>query len=201
MSFFKNLNVKSKLTLILVVFILIASIISYKGIETSSQLNDEISYIIDNNVPRIELSNEVIISLISMQRAEKNVILADTQESMEKYIQLFRKSEEKFNNTIEKLKKVSSEKGKELLNECLKTQDEYSLVSEKIFQLSLAQNSKDAMLLSQNESRKIIDNCEDVLSKVIELNRKLLEEKDAQTTKLYETSRNLIFSISIIGHL
>lgn len=71
MSFLKNLKVKSKLLLILIVFTVVAITISWRGLSTSSSLNSEITDIIDTNVPRIEFANQITIALMSMQRVEK----------------------------------------------------------------------------------------------------------------------------------
>ena len=75
MSFLRNLKVKSKLLLILIVFTVVAITISWRGLSTSSLLNSEITDIIDTNVPRIEFANQITIALMSMQRVEKNCIL------------------------------------------------------------------------------------------------------------------------------
>ncbi|WP_323665251.1 hypothetical protein [Aliarcobacter butzleri] len=71
MSFLRNLKVKSKLLLILIVFTVVAITISWRGLSTSSLLNSEITDIIDTNVPRIEFANQITIALMSMQRVEK----------------------------------------------------------------------------------------------------------------------------------
>ncbi len=107
MSFLRNLKVKSKLLLILIVFTVVAITISWRGLSTSSLLNSEITDIIDTNVPRIEFANQITIALMSMQRVEKNAILAETEEETKRYIDRFEEYDKKFDEVTkwDKLKK------------------------------------------------------------------------------------------------
>ncbi|QKF66179.1 4HB sensor-containing MCP-domain signal transduction protein [Arcobacter venerupis] len=201
MDFLKDLKVKSKLMLILIVFTVVAVVISWKGLSTSSLLNDEITSIIDTNVPRIQYANEITIALMTMQRIEKNAILAETEEETQKYISRFKESVDRFNEMAKKLEEVASVEGKKQLEKCIDSKNEYEKVANKIFELTLAKNNTQAILISQTDGREKVDNCEMLLNKLIQINKEMLKEKDEITNKLYETSRNIIIAISIIGIL
>jgi methyl-accepting chemotaxis protein len=201
MDFLKDLKVKSKLMLILIVFTVVAVVISWKGLSTSSLLNDEITSIIDTNVPRIQYANEITIALMTMQRIEKNAILAETEEETQKYISRFKESVDRFNEMAKKFDEVASVEGKKQLEKCIDSKNEYEKVANKIFELTLAKNNTQAILISQTDGREKVDNCEMLLNKLIQINKEMLKEKDEITNKLYETSRNIIIAISIIGIL
>ncbi|RZV15170.1 HAMP domain-containing methyl-accepting chemotaxis protein [Aliarcobacter butzleri] len=201
MSFLRNLKVKSKLLLILIVFTVVAITISWRGLSTSSSLNSEITDIIDTNVPRIELANQLTIALMTMQRREKNAILAETDEETKVYIERFRESEKEFDKIAKQLNDVAAEDGKLFLKDCMNSKEEYVKVVNKIFDLTLSKNNTQAISLSQTEGKQKVDNCEKVLSEIVLLNKELLKQKDEITNKLYESSRNIIIAISIIGIL
>ncbi|MCG3669242.1 methyl-accepting chemotaxis protein [Aliarcobacter butzleri] len=201
MNILKNLKVKSKLLLILMVFTAVAITISWKGLATSSSLNSEITEIVSTNVPRIEFANELTTALVLMQRVEKNAILAETDEATKKYIDLFKESEKRFDEIAKQLNEVASEKGKSFLKDCMNSKEEYVKIASKIFELTLAKNNTQAILLSQTEGRQKVDNCEKSLGEIVSLNKQILKEKDDMTNKLYESSRDLIIAISIIGIL
>ncbi|MDN5114956.1 HAMP domain-containing methyl-accepting chemotaxis protein [Aliarcobacter butzleri] len=201
MSFLRNLKVKSKLLLILIVFTVVAITISWRGLSTSSLLNSEITDIIDTNVPRIELANQLTIALMTMQRREKNAILAETDEETKVYIERFRESEKEFDKIAKQLNDVAAEDGKLFLKDCMNSKEEYVKVVNKIFDLTLSKNNTQAISLSQTEGKQKVDNCEKVLSEIVLLNKELLKQKDEITNKLYESSRNIIIAISIIGIL
>ncbi|WP_323588027.1 HAMP domain-containing methyl-accepting chemotaxis protein [Aliarcobacter butzleri] len=201
MSFLRNLKVKSKLLLILIVFTVVAITISWRGLSTSSLLNSEITDIIDTNVPRIELANQLTIALMTMQRREKNAILAETDEETKVYIERFRESEKEFDKIAKQLNDVAAEDGKLFLKDCMNSKEEYVKVVNKIFDLTLSKNNTQAISLSQTEGKEKVDNCEKVLNQIVLLNKELLKQKDEITNKLYESSRDIIIAISIIGIL
>ncbi|MCT7616109.1 MCP four helix bundle domain-containing protein, partial [Aliarcobacter butzleri] len=201
MSFLRNLKVKSKLLLILIVFTVVAITISWRGLSTSSLLNSEITDIISTNVPRIELANQLTIALMTMQRREKNAILAETDEETKVYIERFRESEKEFDKIAKQLNDVAAEDGKLFLKDCMNSKEEYVKVVNKIFDLTLSKNNTQAISLSQTEGKQKVDNCEKVLNQIVLLNKELLKQKDEITNKLYESSRDIIIAISIIGIL
>ncbi|MDN5097582.1 methyl-accepting chemotaxis protein [Aliarcobacter butzleri] len=200
MNILKNLKVKSKLLLILMVFTVVAVTISWKGLATSSSLSSEITSIISTNVPRIQYANELTTALVIMQRVEKNAILAESEEETKKYIDLFKESEKRFDEIAKQLNDVASEKGKGFLKDCINNKEEYTKIVSKIFELT-AKNNSQAVLLSQTEGKQRIDNCEKSLGEIVSLNKQILKEKDDMTNKLYESSRDLIIAISVIGIL
>ncbi|MDN5069068.1 MCP four helix bundle domain-containing protein, partial [Aliarcobacter butzleri] len=201
MNIIKNLKVKSKLLLILMVFTVVAITISWKGLATSSSLNSEITEIVSINVPRIQYANELTTALVIMQRREKNAILAESEEDKRTYINRFKESEKEFDKIAKQLNDVASEKGKGFLKDCINTKEEYVKIVNKIFELTLAKNNSEAILLSQTEGKQKVDNCEKVLNEIVLLNKQMLKEKDDMTNKLYESSRDLIIAISVIGIL
>ena len=103
MNILKNLKVKSKLLLILMVFTVVAITISWKGLATSSSLNSEITDIISTNVPRIQYANELTTALVIMQRREKNAILAESEQDKRTYINRFKESEKEFDEIAKQL--------------------------------------------------------------------------------------------------
>ncbi|MDN5048328.1 methyl-accepting chemotaxis protein [Aliarcobacter butzleri] len=201
MSFLRNLKVKSKLLLILIVFTVVAITISWRGLSTSSSLNSEITDIIDTNVPRIEFANQIIIALMSMQRVEKNAILAESEEDTKKYIDRFEEYDKRFDAMARELSAVASKEGKEFLQRCIDSKNKYTKIVNQIFDLTLAKNNSEAILLSQTKGREEVDNCENLLNQLVMMNKEMLKQKDEITNKLYESSRDIIIAISVIGIL
>ncbi|ABV67056.1 methyl-accepting chemotaxis protein [Aliarcobacter butzleri RM4018] len=201
MSFLRNLKVKSKLLLILIVFTVVAITISWRGLSTSSLLNSEITDIIDTNVPRIEFANQITIALMSMQRVEKNAILAENDEETKKYIDRFEEYDKRFDAMAKELSAVASKEGKEFLQRCIDSKNKYAKIANEIFDLTLAKNNSEAILLSQTKGREEVDNCENLLNQLVMMNKEMLKQKDEITNKLYESSRDIIIAISIIGIL
>ncbi|MEV9500015.1 HAMP domain-containing methyl-accepting chemotaxis protein [Aliarcobacter butzleri] len=201
MSFLRNLKVKSKLLLILIVFTVVAITISWRGLSTSSLLNSEITDIIDTNVPRIEFANQITIALMSMQRVEKNAILAENEEETKKYIDRFEEYDKRFDAMAKELSAVASKEGKEFLQRCIDSKNKYTKIVDQIFDLTLAKNNSEAILLSQTKAREEVDNCENLLNQLVMMNKEMLKQKDEITNKLYESSRDIIIAISIIGIL
>ncbi|MFW3343598.1 HAMP domain-containing methyl-accepting chemotaxis protein [Aliarcobacter butzleri] len=201
MSFLRNLKVKSKLLLILIVFTVVAITISWRGLSTSSLLNSEITDIIDTNVPRIEFANQITIALMSMQRVEKNAILAETEEETKRYIDRFEEYDKRFDEMAKELSAVASKEGKEFLQRCIDSKNKYTKIVNQIFDLTLAKNNSEAIFLSQTKGREEVDNCENLLNQLVMMNKEMLKQKDEITNKLYESSRDIIIAISVIGIL
>ncbi|MFY9093184.1 methyl-accepting chemotaxis protein, partial [Aliarcobacter butzleri] len=201
MSFLRNLKVKSKLLLILIVFTVVAITISWRGLSTSSSLNSEITDIIDTNVPRIEFANQITIALMSMQRVEKNAILAESEEETKKYIDRFEEYDKRFDAMAKELSAVASKEGKEFLQRCIDSKNKYTKIVDQIFELTLSKNNSEAILLSQTKGREEVDNCENLLNQLVMMNKEMLKQKDEITNKLYESSRDIIIAISVIGIL
>ncbi|WP_323665250.1 methyl-accepting chemotaxis protein [Aliarcobacter butzleri] len=99
------------------------------------------------------------------------------------------------------LSAVASKEGKEFLQRCIDSKNKYTKIVNQIFDLTLAKNNSEAIFLSQTKGREEVDNCENLLNQLVMMNKEMLKQKDEITNKLYESSRDIIIAISIIGIL
>ncbi len=201
MGFLKDLSLRAKLMLILAVFIIVASLIAWRGLSTSFTLNSEITEIITKNAKRIIAVGELDKKLYLLRTRALKVCLNSTEEVTRKSIDEFYEIDKEFDEEMKRYLEIGSEKGKEFAMEAVNIKKEYLSLLKEAFELSLKNEYSQTATLMLGKGNDIFKKFEGKLNDIIELIKKVLQEKDDFTNELYANSRNLILTISIVGIL
>lgn len=161
-----KLTIKTKLILGFTLVLSMLAVSAFLGIHKLGGIKAGLDRIVDTNVAKIMLTVDLRKGLLMIGRAEKNLILADTTEEMNRHAANIEQYLRDFDASYEKLLAVADEKGKVLLGDFSKEWARYIEVSKKVRGLALLNSNARAHLLSKTEGRQAMDTAIGVLTEV-----------------------------------
>ncbi|MFT5809690.1 MAG: methyl-accepting chemotaxis protein [Gammaproteobacteria bacterium] len=108
----------------------------------------------DDARTKVKLATRIRQDLLTIGRAEKNLVLAKTQEEMDVYGKVIGGIRDEMRSRREQLRNLVDDEGKQSLDEFAKTWDEYLKVSDEVRQLAGLNSNVRAQALSTNDSRE-----------------------------------------------
>ncbi|OGW36155.1 MAG: chemotaxis protein, partial [Nitrospirae bacterium GWC2_56_14] len=200
MNWFNNLKVRTRLLTAFLLMSAITATVGLIGIKNMSTMNQLASDMYQKELLGLSYAKEANIDLIYLARAEKNLLLASTNEQRknfaanhQKYIQLTKEN-------LEKAKPLFyTEKGKETFLQLEKALADFLPTTQKVVEIALQddlQKTRESVEMSMGIGREKIDVVDNTLT---ELNT--LKENNAKgfaeiTAATYQKSR--IFMIVVI---
>jgi methyl-accepting chemotaxis protein len=166
------------------------------GITKLRALNEELNKIVESNAAKVQLAGELKQQTLMIIRGEKNMILDDTTEGMNRHAANIDRYFGEVEETTKKLEALSDEKGRVLLKELHERLNQITENHKKVRALALLNSNVRAQALSKTEGRQAADQAAQILS---ELERMFM--KRAQTVpeaaqaamSLAHAGQNLLF--------
>lgn len=165
-----RISVKLKLGLAFGVVIVLASAGAFVGVNAMSQINDRLNNIVDVLQKRIGIATEIRHDLLEMIRAEKNLIIEDTDSGKEKYDAELMSYRENIRQSREALTAMATEEGRARLAALNGAFDRYFVLLDKVRQYSKMNSANHARDLSHDQSfpafRAIADSIQEILGRI-----------------------------------
>jgi len=168
-----------KLSMIITILVVVSSAIAWFGISGAGKINDSLNSLIDNDAKKVSLSAKIEQNIIEMQRAEKNIILATTQEDMDQFEKEFDTARTDLDEKRAALRDMlTTEKNKAFLDDFKTKYELYVQTYRNVATLTRENSNVKAKILLNGEAREkilIVDKLTDDLRSSIqtELNKKL----------------------------
>ncbi|WP_218109784.1 HAMP domain-containing methyl-accepting chemotaxis protein [Oligoflexus tunisiensis] len=186
----------AKLYLVIGVLSIVTLMIGAVGLIKLSGMNDRLVGIIDKTSRRIELAGVMNQELIAIHRAEKNVILSETQEQMDTWVAKAKERREALTKTEDELKRLVGEVGRQKLEVFDKKFTDFVNVHEKVVQLALANSNIRARNMSAREGREAFNRSDKALRDYIRISKGekalLASELMADLLSIIRAEKNLI---------
>jgi methyl-accepting chemotaxis protein len=148
---------------------------------------------------RAVTSAQVIQDCLAMQRAEKNLILARTDEEMDRYAKAIEEQNNKLKEHVNQVAQTATEEGKRDLQAFQGAWDGWLENNRKVIALSRENSNNQARVLSCTKGRDAIDEAEKALKSIADRSDQEMNAEAATTDKLYATARMLMLTVSIAG--
>jgi methyl-accepting chemotaxis protein len=148
------MSLSAKLYLVIGVLSIVTLMVGALGLMKLSDMNGRLTQVIEVTSRRIELAGIMNQELISVHRAEKNVILAETQEQMETWVSRAKKRREELTKAEDELKRLVDDLGRQKLEAFDKKFDVFVTAHEKVLQLALSNSNVKARIMSGKEGRE-----------------------------------------------
>jgi methyl-accepting chemotaxis protein len=198
-----NIKIASKLIGAFLIVSFFTAIVGYMGITNMSELNDEADKLYENELLGLSYIKEANVQLINIGRGLRNAILSTTQKDRDEYLNAidgFSLSLDK--NMLQAEPLLTNAEGKNMYISLMKRWEEYQLGVKKAVGLleseSLTENRGSASFV-QGDLRKVSDMVDDLMTHLSKLKEDNASEAANHTTELYEKSRILMISITIIS--
>ncbi len=195
-----KIGVKLSIAFSLVIFFLL--VIAFISLNSLSSLNDDMSKIKEDRMPKVEQANRVLNQLNTAARSIRNIILLNPNQiekinyekvRLEKTSEIITKTLDTLNNTIK------SERGKEILNSIAEHRKIYLQDRTKLLDLYFAGKKDEAVEFLLNDLRKsqqaYMDDYNVLISYQTELTYKSIDEAH----ETYQTLKTVIIGLAIFA--
>ncbi len=181
-----SMKISTKLYAGFSLVIIAAVIMGLFALSKMSGINDRLNGIVDGSAEKVKLGARINQDVLAITRAEKNMILAKTQEEMDEYTKFIADTKTKMQKRREQLRKLADDVGKEKLDEFAARWEEYLKINEKVRSFARLDSNGKAKRLSAGEARKAFDELENALETIAQES-----DRDFETAKLNSNARQL----------
>jgi methyl-accepting chemotaxis protein len=195
----KNLNLATKLVLGFGSVLILLVILGLFSLRQMSNINDMSTEITTNWLPSVRFVEEMNTNTSDYRLAEYKHIISQNAEEMvavekelDEIMALFRKNEAAY------LKLTSTPEEQAIYDEFKRKYDAYLVIHDQLILLSRTNQDKEALALITGDSRRLFNDANDLLFKLVEINTKGAEAASEQGDAMYASSQAWIIAAIII---
>jgi len=150
---------------------------------------------------KIKLGARINRNLVEIQRAEKNIILANSTNDMDIYAHANQGVENDLVERLDILVSLSTGQERILVRRFMKEYGRYILLHENILDISRENGNVVAFNLSSGNARKMNDRAIKQMAAIVEKNEKDIDSDKLLSDENYQKSRTILLIISLTGLL
>ncbi len=204
MEWFKNLKLGKKLVFSFLLLSALTFIVGFQGLSNMSNLNDMLNSLYQNEMQGLSFIKEGNINLINYSRAERNLLLASTQEQRDNFKNAMDGYQQDLESQLAKAQPlIKTEEGKNLIRQFQNAWNDYKKVSDEIVSMALQDalnQSTDHIELARTEGREKSDLVDTLLSKLARVKENQGKDFYVQSDEIYSRQR-MYMIILILGSL
>lgn len=149
---------------------------------------------------KMRLSSAINQNLLEIQRAEKNIILANTQDEMDLYAKSINETKDKLKQRLSKLSAIAdSKKGQDLIKNFTQAYTRYLDLNEKVRELSRENGNTRAFELASGKGRNFADQAEAMITGIVDKNVQDMDADAKRSDENYQTAQQLLIISMIIA--
>ena len=187
------------LSLILSLFTVAVGMYSVSNL---SRLSDDIDVLYSNHVKGLDAVRALNISALRMIREEKNIILSNEPDEIQRFLDILAKERKIFESLLKELPKFfQSGEGKALCDKVIQSAHAWLPVHDKVVELGKTTDTalnEQAQKLSTTEGRKAVGVMAQNIQNAVDFKMRRTDELNDNSTRMYETSR-LITILGIVA--
>jgi methyl-accepting chemotaxis protein len=176
----KSLSMNMKIYAVMGILILVAVVISLISLNKLTGMNLRINDIVDISAEKVKLGARINQDLLSISRAEKNIILAKTQEEMDEFAAEIKQNSEEMQTRRSQLRELVDQAGKAKLDEFAVKWDKYLEVNDQVRTFARLNSNARAKDLSTGKGREAYEKSESLIKAIAVKN----DESVTNATKL-----------------
>lgn len=173
----KNLSIRAKLFIVLGLLGGVALTITFVAVNKLAAINNQLNNIVDVTSTRALLAARIRADLLAIHRAEKNLILAETVEEMDRYAKNIDELEKQMMDRLADLEKIATEEGKRQITEFRNSYTQFSNVSQRAREASRRNTNARAFELSIGAAREAYNKCEQQLKELADRNDREVKQQ------------------------
>jgi methyl-accepting chemotaxis protein len=161
-----KLTIKTKLILGFTIVLSMLAVSAFLGIQKLGAINDQLNTIVDSNAAKVQLASEMKQQLLMIARAEKNLILDDTAEGMNRNAANMDLYLVSLDQSQKKLEALSDTVGKAKIKDFDDLWKQFIETNKKVRELALLNSNVRAAALSKTDGRLALDAAAAVLAEI-----------------------------------
>ena len=199
MTWFYNMQINKKLILSFVLVSIITMAVGLVGIRNMGVINDKADAMYARELLGISYIKEANIALIKRGRAEKNLLLAASQEERNNHAASMKKFGKQFEEYLEKATPLFyTEAGKKLLADINKYWSDFGQIENKILELGMAEDMqahRESVALANGEGRAKANEMDDALTELTLQKEENGKKASDETTAIYQQARTFMLAL------
>jgi methyl-accepting chemotaxis protein len=167
--------------LIISAFVLLLATLAltnFLGVQSLGSINAQLNFIADVTSEKVKLAARIRQDLLSISRAEKNIILAGTPEAMQEFETQANQARSGLDEKYNQLLKLATDDEKRNLEAFDKTWQEFNTINHQVIALSKLNSKVRASAISQTQGRVTAESARVALNKLVDIYRKLILNAD-----------------------
>ena len=140
-------------------------------------------------------------NLLSLQRAEKNMILATNQAKMDEYAENAEKHERDFNSGLAGLERISAGEEMIIVQELREQFGDYLSLHNQVVELTRENGNVKAFDLASGKGRELVDRATGYIAKIVESNEQDMARDAEAASANYAAARNLMLALAFLAAL
>ncbi|MCX7173256.1 MAG: carbonic anhydrase family protein [Proteobacteria bacterium] len=203
-SMFNNLKIGMRLGLGFGLVLILMAVISTVSILRISELNADIVDVVEGQMPKTVMANNLVDNARLVERAARNLILTNDKRLEKVELEIIAKSRKESAEIFDKLKPlVTREKGKELLAKVLDTRAKFTESTDKLMALadssSPQHNADKATEFLFTESEAVDKAYLDALNVFAEYQEEIAREEGKAASDLAASAKILVLSMALVA--
>ncbi|MTJ94089.1 MAG: chemotaxis protein [Desulfovibrio sp.] len=171
------------------------------SVTSLGKLSDDIDVLYTIHVKGLDASRALNISALRILREEKNIIISNDQDEIQRYIDILAVERKKFDTMLQELPIFfQSGEGKTLCNNVTKSAQAWLALHEKVVVLGKTTDAalnEQAQKLSTTDARQALGTLAQDIQKVVDFKLMRADQLNESSTRMYERSR----LVTILGIL
>ncbi|MEO3387232.1 methyl-accepting chemotaxis protein [Mesorhizobium sp. CAU 1741] len=190
-------TIKLKLALGFGLLILMLAITAGYGIYSLSNLNQAITDMVQGPAARLERAQNLGDYQLRIARAQLNLANSETPAEIQGYVEASDRNRQGFLETVQWLQdNASTEEGKRQWADVRTEFDRLVQVDDRIRNVARTGNGAEAVRLTRQEGRPIIDAIEETIAVRVQASKDAMIKADQDTNIQYANTRNIVFAIT-----
>nr|WP_117192823.1 methyl-accepting chemotaxis protein [Rhizobium terrae] len=169
------------------------------GIYSLGAANDAMIYVTEIAARRLDQIQQLNNLALDRVRAQKNMLLATSQEEIDMFYSRGDELEQKFNILLENLAKTASADQKQSWDATLALATANHAANEKVDAAIRRGDTREALALSSGESRKAINALLPKLDEAVQINRDRMAKSNEEAEDSYHSMRLLMITLTAVS--
>ena len=217
MNFFKNLSISGKFISVVLIILVLEVIIALSATYFLNRVNTGLNVIVDVDADKIKLAARINRNLVEIHRSEKNMLLSNTKEAIERYSRSSSEYKNDLEDRVAGLKKLLDVEGKALLSQFSTNYREFikinSYIESLVFNKSgLSPNVKqehsvsspallisEAIALSQGKGREAFNRASESIEKLVEMTETGLDMSKASSNRSFQSALTVFVMLAVFS--
>lgn len=162
-----KLTVKARLILGFGLILLLMLAATFLAVGKLAGIDERIDSVVNFSAKKAQLADKINQNLLEISRAEKNLILAESEEKKSNYEKFINETKSEMQSGQEELRNLADDAGKADLDEFKQVWDEYLKNEQEVARLGKLNSNIKAREISQNEGQDAYDKAMTFLANIV----------------------------------
>ncbi|WP_111358598.1 methyl-accepting chemotaxis protein, partial [Rhodoplanes elegans] len=190
-----RLTIKLKLALAFATIIVLSGVTAWLGISNLASLDQTLQRMVDGPMQRMQFSLELNGELLTLVRAEKNLITASSKEETDRFETEMAAIRQSIGAALEKGEASAAAERRPLWVSGRTAFQQYTLVQDKIREAMRRGEQNEARTLSGTVARQHVGDVQKHLRSIIDANQKILAQAKVNAAEQYEGARTMLIGL------